>query len=126
MGLTGKSCGRYGVGRRWPGSERMIRYVKRCTELGSGGRQSRGGSLSPPARFGEWIVSWPPAGNDHGALTRLGIIGDAREKPAQLDGGRELTALLEGGSDRGGFGFGYNEHAVIMGSEAAAGKDCFI
>jgi hypothetical protein len=31
------------------------------------------------------------------------VVGHVREQPAQLDRGRQLAALLEGGTDRGDF-----------------------
>jgi hypothetical protein len=47
--------------------------------------------------------------------SRLLIVPDAREQPAQLDRGRQLAALIEGGSDRGGLSLGDDEHQRSMG-----------
>jgi hypothetical protein len=43
------------------------------------------------------------------------MVGDRREQPAQLDGGSELAALIEGRADRGGLCVSHNEHAESMG-----------
>ena len=50
------------------------------------------------------------------AHPRLGVIGDAREQPAQLDRRSELAAPVERGTGGGGFGLGDGEHAGSMGS----------
>ena len=53
----------------------------------------------------------------------LGVVGDAREQPAHLDGGRQLALLLVGGTDRGGIGFLETTNmAGSMEMHAAAGK----
>jgi len=44
-----------------------------------------------------WCLGhWLPAGDGPGAGPRLLVVEDAREPPAQLNGGRELAPLLEG------------------------------
>ena len=53
---------------------------------------------------------------------RLRVVGDAWEQAAQLDGGRQLASLIEGGADRGGFGIGDAEHLNSVGARATAGK----
>src|SRR4051812_11257836 len=50
---------------------------------------------------------WPlgqrlPTGDDPDALARLGVVGDQREVPAELDDARQLAALVIGATD--GFG----------------------
>jgi hypothetical protein len=50
------------------------------------------------------------------------VVGDAGEQPAQLHSGRQLAALLIGGTDRGGFGFGDTEHLGRMATRDGAGK----
>jgi hypothetical protein len=57
-----------------------------------------------------------------GALPRLRVVRDAGEKPAQLDGGRELAALLEDGADCCSLCFGDGEHRGSMVAEAKAHK----
>jgi hypothetical protein len=42
--------------------------------------------------------------------------------PAQLDGGRQLLSLVEGGADRSGFSLSDDEHAGSMVMPAIAGK----
>jgi hypothetical protein len=48
------------------------------------------------------------------------LSGDARKQPAQLDGGRQLAALLVDGADRSGLGYG--EHRWSMGRRDVAGN----
>ena len=63
-----------------------------------------------------------PAGYGPGAGPRLRSVGDTRKQPAQLDRGRQLAALLEGGADRSGFYIGDHEHPESMGSRSTTGK----
>jgi len=63
-----------------------------------------------------------PAGNDPGAFPRLHGVGDAGKQPAQLDRGRQLAVLLEGGADCGGFCLGDDEHPRSMGMRTMTGK----
>jgi hypothetical protein len=56
-----------------------------------------------------------PAGYGPGADPRVLIVREAWEQAAQLDGGRQFAALLEGGTDRGGISFGNHEHRRIIG-----------
>ena len=64
----------------------------------------------------------PPAGDGPGTGAGLRGVGDGGEQPAQLDRGRELAALLEDGTDRGGLSFGDDEHAGRMGARTEGGK----
>jgi len=73
-------------------------------------------------RLGQWL----PAGNGAGTFPRLRVVGDPREPPPQLDDGRQLAVLVEGGADRGGIGLGDDEHGGSMeharrGRQAGAG-----
>ena len=63
-----------------------------------------------------------PAGDGAGALPRLLVVGDAGEQPPQLDRGRELAMLLEGGADRSGLSLTDDEHRWSMGRHVVAGK----
>jgi hypothetical protein len=63
-----------------------------------------------------------PAGNGPSALSGLCDVGDAGKQPAQLDGGRQLAALFEGGADRGSLYLGYDEHLRSMGTRTTTGK----
>ena len=49
-----------------------------------------------------------------GARSRLRVVGDSWEPPAQLDNGRQLSLLIEDGADSGGIGFGDDEHPQSM------------
>ena len=76
-------------------------------------------SRYPPGR-----ARWQrlPTGNGPGAFPRLHGVGDAGKQPAQLDGGRQLAVLLEGGADCGGFCLGDDEHPRSMGMRTMTGK----
>jgi hypothetical protein len=50
----------------------------------------------------------------------MGVVGDAGEMPAQLNRSGELTALVEGGPDRRGLGFGDDEHRRSKGGAGGA------
>ena len=63
-----------------------------------------------------------PAGDGPGTGAGLRGVGDGGEQPAQLDRGRQLAALLEGGADRGGLCLGDDEHAGRMGVRTEGGK----
>ena len=63
-----------------------------------------------------------PGGDGPRALPSLRHVGHAREQAAQLDCGRQLAALIEGGSDGGGFCLGDDEHVRSMGRRTTAGK----
>jgi hypothetical protein len=56
-----------------------------------------------------------PVGDGPRIFPRLIVVRDAREQPAQFDGGQHLATLIEGGADRGGFLLRDNEHACGMG-----------
>src|SRR4051812_27870054 len=43
-----------------------------------------------------------PSGDDAHALAGLGVVGDEREVPAELDDGRQLAAFVIRAADRGG------------------------
>jgi hypothetical protein len=47
-------------------------------------------------------------------LARSGVIGDAREAPADLDGGGQLAVAGEYLADGVGVGFGDQEHGAMM------------
>jgi hypothetical protein len=70
----------------------------------------------------QWRGQGCPASNDPGAFPSLRIVGHAGEQSAQLDCGRQLAATIEGGADRGGVGFGDNEHLGSMGTRTVTGK----
>src|SRR3954451_5619410 len=53
-----------------------------------------------------------PSGNDAHALASLGVVGDEREVPAELDDGRQLAAFVIRAADRGGGGIVDDEHAA--------------
>src|SRR3954471_19068271 len=53
----------------------------------------------------------PPPGDDAHALAGLGVVGDQREVPAELDDGRQLAAFVIGAADRFGGGIVDDEHA---------------
>ena len=53
---------------------------------------------------------------------RLLVVGDAFEAAAQLDSSSEFAALLVGGLDCGGVGFGDEEHGWIIGAMVMRGK----
>ena len=63
-----------------------------------------------------------PAGDGPGTGAGLRGVGDGGEQPAQLDRGRELAALLEGGADCGGFCLCDDHHAGRMGVRIEDGK----
>ena len=63
-----------------------------------------------------------PAGNGPGALPGFRHVGHAGEQPAQLDGSRQFTSLVEGGADRGGFCLGDDEHPRSMGTRTVTSK----
>jgi hypothetical protein len=68
-----------------------------------------------------------PVGDGPRIFPRLIVVRDAREQPAQFDGGQHLATLIEGGADRGGFLLRNNEHACGMGrgaGRAASGTAC--
>ena len=52
----------------------------------------------------------------------MSVVGNAGEMPAQLNRSGELTALVEGGTDRRGLRFGDDEHRLSMGVLAALNK----
>jgi hypothetical protein len=76
-----------------------------CPQLPLAGTQPRHGA--------HWQRRPPSDGP--GALRRLPVVGNAREQAPQLDGGRQLAVLIEDGADRGGIGFGDDEHGGRMG-----------
>ena len=78
------------------------------------GRQPR----YPAQRYGQRL----PAGKGASARPRLRIVGYSREQPAQLGGGGELAALVEGGADGGGLCLRDDEHLRSMGTRARANK----
>jgi hypothetical protein len=109
-------------GRYAPGSRG--REENQRSRLGPGGTQP-GPRETDPLLFRLPAPAFQPPGRTRRqrlpssyharALSRLHVIRDAGEQPAQLDGGRQLPLLLECGADRGGFGFGDDEHPRSMG-----------
>jgi hypothetical protein len=65
---------------------------------------------------------WLPPGDRPDMLPGFGVVSDATKPPAQLDGGRQLTLLFIDSADRGGVGFGYEEHRKSMVVWRAGGK----
>jgi hypothetical protein len=55
-------------------------------------------------------------------LPRVRVVGDAGEPATQLDGGRQLALLIEGGPDRGGVFLGDSEHAESVGAQMTGDK----
>jgi len=53
-----------------------------------------------------WCWVWSPACDRSGTLSRVGVVRDAGEAAAQLDGGGQLAVAFEGSTDRGGVVFG--------------------
>jgi hypothetical protein len=53
---------------------------------------------------------------------RFRVVSDPRKSPTQLDGGRQLSLLIEDGADRGGIGLGDDEHSKDMAVPTTAGK----
>jgi hypothetical protein len=91
------------------------------TDGGAGSGLPAPALVQPPdwaRRHGERF----PVSNGPDALPRLRSIGDAREQPAQFDGGRQLASLIEDGADCCGVCFADHEHPGSMGTHAAAGK----
>src|SRR4051794_33652940 len=58
---------------------------------------------------------WRPSGDGPGALPRFLVVGDAGEPATQFDRSRKFTILLIDSADRGGIGFGDNEHGSESG-----------
>ena len=56
-----------------------------------------------------------PTGDSASTRPRLHIVGDAREQPAQLDRGRHLATLNDGGMDRVSLGLGDDKHPERVG-----------
>ena len=63
-----------------------------------------------------------PADDGPRTLPRSGVVDDARKPPAQLDGGGQLAVTLEYLTDRGGIGFGDDEHLPMMTARGTVGK----
>ncbi len=59
------------------------------------------------------------------ALPRLGVVGNAGEPAAQLNGSRQLAILLVCGADRGGIGFGDNGHRGDDGEPQRSEQACY-
>jgi hypothetical protein len=58
---------------------------------------------TPPGRS-QWRGQRLPRSDGPGAFPCLPDVGDGREKPAQLIGGRQFTSMIEGTADRSGNG----------------------
>jgi hypothetical protein len=63
-----------------------------------------------------------PADDGSGTVPRLIVVPDAWKQSAQLDGGREFTAAIEGGADHGGLCLGDDEHSRSMGAKTVGGE----
>ena len=57
-----------------------------------------------------------------GRKPRFRVVNDPRKPPAQLNSSRQLSLLIEGGADRGGIGFGDDEHPKALSVHITAGK----
>src|SRR4051794_31063220 len=53
-----------------------------------------------------------PSGDNPDALAGLGVVGDEREVPAELDDGRQLAAFVIGPADRFSGDLVHGEHAA--------------
>ena len=78
-------------------------------------------ALQPPGRTRRQRL---PSSYHARALSRLHVVCNAGKQPAQFDRGRQLALLLECGADRGGCGFGDDEHPRRMVTRAVTGKRC--
>ena len=63
-----------------------------------------------------------PPGDGPSMLPRLRIASDAWEASSHLDRGRQAPLFLEDGADRGGIGFGDEEHGGSMDGGTTAGQ----
>src|SRR5206468_281429 len=66
--------------------------------------QARRGARGCLAAWGRLIRPRLPPGDDPHALAGLGVVGDEREVPPELDDGRQLAAFVIGAADRFGGG----------------------
>lgn len=64
----------------------------------------------------------PPSNDAPDTGSRLRIVGDPPEPPAQLKRSRQLALLLEDGADRGGISLSDDEHPTNMVMYGKAGK----
>src|SRR4051812_5185653 len=65
-----------------------------------------------PCSLRRLIRQLPPPGDDAHALAGLGVVGDEREVPAELDDARQLAAFVVSAADRFGGGLVRGEHAA--------------
>ena len=63
-----------------------------------------------------------PGGDGPSELPCTSVVGNAWKPLAQLDGGRELPALVEGSADRDGICLGDDEHDQSMGGRVSISK----
>ena len=69
-----------------------------------------------------WRRQRLPSGDSSDVRSCLGVVGDPRKSPAQLDSSRQLALLAEDGADCIGIGLGDEEHPKSMVTCRTAGK----
>ena len=69
-----------------------------------------------------WRRQRLPSGDSSDVRSCLGVVGDPRKSPAQLDSSRQLALLAEDGADCIGIGLGDEEHPKSMVTRRTAGK----
>jgi hypothetical protein len=75
-----------------------------------------------PDHGARWRRQRLPSGDSSDVRSCLGVVGDPRKSPAQLNSGRQLAVLVEDGADCIGIGLGYEEHPHSMVARSTAGK----
>jgi hypothetical protein len=95
--------------------------------LSNGSRRSRSRALAvlagtQPRHRARLDWQRRPPGDAPGTHSRLRVVGDPREPPAQLDSSRQFSVLVEDSADRGSIGLGDNEHPGSMAARTEAGK----
>ncbi len=79
-------------------------------------------SSGPLRQLGWRLKRRRPARDGTGALPGMGVVGDAREPAAQLDGGRELAPFLKRGADGGSVVLRNQKHSKKVELRRVAGK----
>jgi hypothetical protein len=79
---------------------------------GRAGLSSTSPSAGRPRGLGRPIRHRLPPGDDPHALARLGVVGDEREVPAELDDAGQLTTLVIGAADGFSGDLVHGEHAA--------------
>jgi hypothetical protein len=102
-------------------SEAALYVIEAAADGGVGSAGAIAARTRPRCRA-QWYGQRLPAGDRPDAGPRLHGVGDARKPPPQLDHGRELPTLIEGGADRGGIRLGDDEHLPSMGTCTTTGK----